>query len=277
MIVNCGPGETMRCFKRGAETAAAPPAAAPPPAPAANAPVDYSLWGSRGDMVGAVEAILAARRSTAAAAATVSADAVTAIAARTPKMDMRRGSSRALKGYTVSPNPYTECLYREQDLWTKIAYEGGLAKLCCPSYPEGNPPPWVAMPSEGKRYQQIGSILLPAVEGTDFLVTSFAVPTGYDGVIVSVVGMFTGTGFVEGSGDLHYRIQINRRWLKDYGDTQTTMGTVASPCMIYRGGVRLRTQEVVRYWVQLGAGALGRLDPTGRLVCAFFGWFYPQV
>jgi hypothetical protein len=103
------------------------------------------------------------------------------------------------------------------------------------------------------------------------------VPTGYDGVIVSVINMFTGPGFVEGSGDLHYRIRINRRWLKDYGDIQTTLGTVASPCMIYRGGVKLRTHEVVQYWVQLGAGALGRLDPTGRIVCAFFGWFYPQV
>ena len=133
------------------------------------------------------------------------------------------------------------------------------------------------MPSEGRRYQQIGSILLPIAEGADNLVTTFQVPTGYDGVIVSIVNMYTGAGFVEGSGDLHYRIQINRRWLKDYGDIQTTLGTVASPCMIYRGGVKLRTQEVVQYWVQLGAGALGRLDPTGRLVCAFFGWFYPQV
>jgi hypothetical protein len=193
-------------------------------------------------------------------------------------INMQTGSAAQRGGYTVPPNPYTECLYREQRMWSNIEARGGLYRLCCPSMPgKGDPPPWVAMPSQGRRYQQIGSILLPAVEGVDNLVTTFSVPTGYDGVIVSIVGMFTGTGFVEGSGDLHYRIQINRRWLKDYGDIQTTMGTVASPCMIYRGGVRLRTQETVRYWVQVGAGGLGHLDPTGRIVCAFFGWFYPQV
>jgi hypothetical protein len=267
MIVNCGPSQAVRCFERGAETGVSSPppavAAAPPPAPAAQ-PADFSLWGDRADTVGVVQYLAeqAAMRG----------------AMRGPKMNMQTGSSRPLKGYTVQPNPFTQCLYRERDLWDHIVSQGGLTRLCCPSMPgKGDPPPWVAMPSEGRRYQQIGSILLPAVEGTDFLVTTFQVPVGYDGVIVSIVNMFTGAGFVEGSGDIHYRIQINRRWLKDYGDIQTTMGTVASPCMIYRGGVRLRTQEVVRYWVNLGAGALGRLDPTGRIVCAFFGWFYPQV
>lgn len=248
----------MHCSRGGAET----PAPVAQPAPAAG-PVDYSLWGGRGDMVGVVQ-YLAERQAAMAAAGR-------------PKMDLSRGNSRSAAGYVKQPNPATECLYREQSLWKEIAARGGLQGLCCPTKPKGGAPPWVAMPSEGRRFQQIGSIILPVVANTDTLVTTLAVPTGYDGVIVSVVNMFTGTGFVEGSGDLHYRIQINRRWLKDYGDIQTTMGTVASPCMIYRGGVKLRTQEVVRYWVSVTAAGLGNLLPGGRIVCAFFGWFYPQV
>lgn len=259
-IVPCdAQGNLLRCFVRGAEFgAAAPPQAAP-----ASGPVDYSLWGGRGDMVGVVQ-YLAGRQADVAAAGR-------------PGMDLARGTSKSVAGYTKAPNPSTERLYREQGLWKEIGARGGLQGLCCPSMPKDQPPPWVAMPSSGRRFQQIGSIVLPAVAGVDNLVTTFAVPTGYDGVIVSIVNMFTGTGFVEGSGDLHYRIQINRRWLKDYGDIQTTLGTVASPSMIYRGGVRLRTQEVIGYWVQITAAGLGNLDPTGRIVCAFFGWFYPQV
>lgn len=256
MIVPCdAQGNLLRCFVRGGEFATA----AAQPAPPAD-PVDYSLWGNRGDMVGVVQ-YLAGQQE----------------AARRPSMDLSRGNSRSAAGYVKQPNSATECLYREQGLWKEIAARGGLQGLCCPTKPKGGAPPWVAMPSEGRRFQQIGSIVLPVVANTDTLVTTLAVPTGYDGVIVSVVNMFTGTGFVEGSGDLHYRIQINRRWLKDYGDIQTTMGTVASPCMIYRGGVKLRTQEVVRYWVSVTPAGLGNLLPGGRIVCAFFGWFYPQV
>lgn len=276
MIIPCDrKGMLMRCFEPGLEVALGPPPApdAPfePVSQPLTGPVDFSLWMGRGDAVGQAGA------PPEEAAFQPGADAVARMRSYGRKVDVATGTSRDLSVYMKRPNPYTECLYREQALWKQIEARGGLKGLCCPTLPSGTLPPWVAMPSSGRRFQQIGSIPRPGVEGTDLLVTTFQVPIGFDGVIVSVVGMFTGAGFVEGSGDLHYRIEINRRWLKDYGDVQTTMGTVASPCMIYRGGVRLRTQEVVRYWVQLGAGALGRLDPLGRIVCAFFGWFYPQV
>lgn len=302
MIIPCDrQGTLMRCFEPGEESALIVPANQPfePVTPPLTGPVDFSLWMGRNDAVGAAAAASpqggdaaaaagafqwgaatappAQRGAAAAASSQPGAASVARYRKQERSLDLRRGVSHELESYTARPNLYTTCLYREQAMWREIESRGGLRGLCCPSMPAGEMPPWVSMPASGRRFQQIGSIPRPAVEGVDTLVATLNVPTGFDGVIVSVVSMFTGAGFVEGSGDIHYRIQINRRWLKDYGDIQTTLGTVASPCMIYRGGVRLRTQEVCRYWVQLGPGALGRLDPLGRFVCAFFGWFYPQV
>jgi hypothetical protein len=179
-------------------------------------------------------------------------------------------------GVLEQPNAFTECLYRDGALWGEIIARGGIEAVCCPAMSNaGVTPPWIAMPPEGRRFQQIGSIPTGVVENTDLLVLTFDVPLGYDGVIVSIVQMFTAAGFAEGSGDLNWRIRINRRWLKDFGNTTTTLGTVAAPCMIYRGGIRLRTKQVVSYFVNLGTGATGRLDPNGRIICACFGWFYP--
>lgn len=297
MIVPCGPGQTMDCFEPGYEVPADVPVTAAwleRQAPTVPVPLpNFSLWDNRGDAVGTGSTAIVpgpyasspyapgvygqGQGQTQAGHDDRAVSCIRRVGHGRGTVNMQTGSSRLQSTFTAPPNPFTQCLYREQSLWSRIAMEGGLHKLCCPSTPTDQPPPWVAMPSAGRHFQEIGSIILPLAEGVDNLVTTVAVPTGYDGVIVSVMNMYTGGGFVEGSGDLHFRIQINRRWLKDYGDIRTTLGSVAAPYAIYRSGIRLRTHEVVRYWVNLGAGALGRLDPTGRIVCGFFGWFYPQV
>lgn len=178
----------------------------------------------------------------------------------------------------VAPNLFRVCL--ERDYMTEMAIQkaGGLKELCCPASQSGTNPPWIAMPPEGRPFKKVAGVTVgggTTPEGTNTQVVQFDVPTGYDGVIVSVVNMFTGTGFVEASGDLNWRIQINRRWLKDYGNIQTTLGSLQSPSYIYRGAVRLFEQQRVTYYVNLGSGALGRLS-AGNIVCAFFGWFYPH-
>lgn len=190
-----------------------------------------------------------------------------------------RSSTGADPGVLVPPNPWTACLYREQDVWHQIIARGGLHAVCCPA--AANPygaPPWIAMPPEGRRFQKFGNILVSAFAGEniDTEVFNFEVPTGYEGVIVSIIQQFVGNGFVEGSGDIHWRIRVNRRWVKDYGDTITSLGTTQSPCYIYRGGIRLYSKQLVSYFAMLGTGATGRLDPNGRIITATFGWFYPM-
>jgi hypothetical protein len=176
-----------------------------------------------------------------------------------------------------APNVWSACLYGETELWREIMKLGGPSVFCCPAAKSDDLPPWVSMPPEGRRYQQIYAQVLPAVEQVDFLLGQFRVPDGYDAVIVSVVNLFTGGGFAEASGDIRWRIRINQRYLKDYGDIRTTIGSLTSPFALYRGGVRLKTQDLVQYWAQIGVGGLNNLAPAGRVVGAFFGWYYPTM
>jgi hypothetical protein len=172
------------------------------------------------------------------------------------------------------PNECDLLLRKEGALWSMIQAQGGLQKICCPQTPSYDKPPYLIMPPQGRQYQEINSIPLPPNNGLDVLVTEFFVPTGYDGVITSVTNFYTGAGFVEGSGDLTWRIQVGLRWARNFGNIETTLGSLASPCPLFRGGLRLTAEQRVRYFVNhaAGSGLAG-----GRVICAFFGWFYPAV
>ncbi len=170
------------------------------------------------------------------------------------------------------PNAAAKRLDREYDLFVRIAGSGGLQQICCPPSYLYEKPPYLVMPPEGRQYQEINSIALPANNGTDTVVTTFKVPTGYDGVITSIVNMYTGAGFVEGSGNLTWRIMVGRRWGRNLGSIQTTLGSLTSPCPLFRGGIRVCSQQVCTYYVN---HAVASALAGGRIVCAFFGWFYP--
>ena len=170
------------------------------------------------------------------------------------------------------PNPFNRCIDHEVALWTYIQRCGGL-KVLCPghSYPD---PPWVKMPGQGKRFGHPSSITLPAADGADHLVQSFIVPYGYDGVIVAPVNLYTGQGFEEGSGVLTWRIKLNMRWVKDYGNIQTTIGSLTQPYYNANSQILLLSGQLVQYFVNRQAGDLSLNG--GRIICGLWGWFWPR-
>jgi hypothetical protein len=172
----------------------------------------------------------------------------------------------------MEPNACAQTLTRRKHLWEVINDSGGLQKICCHNRKVYKDPPWLKMPAEGRQYQEIGSIVTPAADGNDYVVHQFKVPTGYDGVITSVTNFYTGAGFAEGSGNIVWRVTIGRAWLRNFGNIETTLGSLTSPCPLFRGGVRVYSDQVVSYYVNIPV-----LSPIagGRIVCAFFGWFYP--
>lgn len=173
----------------------------------------------------------------------------------------------------ASPNTADRLLFDEGVMFERIRRAGGLQKICCPAKYVYDKPPYLVMPPEARQYQEINSIPLPAANGTDTVVNTFKVPTGYDGVITSIAHYWTGAGFVEGSGDLIWRIKLQNRYARNLGNVDTTLGSLTSPCPLFRGGVRVYSQQQITYYVNhsLASGLAG-----GRIVCAVFGWFYPM-
>jgi hypothetical protein len=181
-------------------------------------------------------------------------------------------------GKGLLPNQWDAALRQDTAVWYTISCCGGIKDLCrrpgTPKYPDDEQP-WVQMPAQGKRFQEIQTVLLANfVLNTDLAVVTFQVPIGYDGVINATTNHFLGLGFAEGSGDIEWRIQLSRRYAPDYGLILTTLGDLTSPAGFAGNGIRVYSNEVIRYLARITNFAT--LDPAGRVLCALSGWFYPR-
>lgn len=186
------------------------------------------------------------------------------------------------KQYESGLNEFDACLCRDHQMWDAIIQAGGLKTVCCP---QGRPPykdrPWVSMPKEGRRFKPIGSILVGdevPFTGTDILVMSERVPVGYDGVISDVVcNIFSpGAGFIDGSGDVTWRLSADKRFLRDMGNLTVQVGSLTSPSPVSRGMLRVYSHDLIEFFVNFAVGAEARVSPNARIICSVTGWFYPR-
>ncbi len=172
------------------------------------------------------------------------------------------------------PTSYNGCLESELMLWQKINDCGGLLAICPGrKYTE---PPWVRMPQQGKRFLQISSIALPPADGVDHLIKSFKVPYGYDGCIVTPIFNTDGVvGFQQGSGDLTWRLQLNQRWVRDFGAVTTYLASTTTPYAVNIGQIILQSGQLVQIFVNRSVASSGTIS-GGRVIGAASGWFWPR-
>jgi len=139
--------------------------------------------------------------------------------------------------------------------------------------------PYANMPPGGRELQQIAALPFLSYpnppDGSDQLVLSVTAPLGYDGIITKVVNMFTGTGFVEGSGGIAWRVKIGNKYARNLGNILFTYGSLTDPFVIPGVGVPIVSGQTLRYLVNIPA-----ISPVGgqnaQIICAVFGWFYPR-
>jgi hypothetical protein len=177
-----------------------------------------------------------------------------------------------------NPNHFDRRLEMDTNIWYTISCLGGISRLCRRAeqvqYAESDPP-WISMPQQGRRFQEIATQpLANFVLNTDLVIVTFQCPIGYDGVIMGNCNRFVGLGFAEGSGDIEWRIQLSRRYAPDYGLVLTSLGDMTAPTAFSGGGIRIYSNQVIRYLARITNFAT--LDPNGRVLSALSGWFFPR-
>ena len=106
------------------------------------------------------------------------------------------------------------------------------------------PYPWdedtqnpVPIPKGAVPVRQAKGITTPATAAGDQTILSYVVPQGYDALITSFWFSYSGTGFVQGSGDLLFRIQQNQRYLKGLSNVPFLIGAPKFPCPMTEGQI----------------------------------------
>jgi len=128
-----------------------------------------------------------------------------------------------------------------------------------------------------------GAIPLPAPADGEVTVLSFSVPIGYDGLITAQCNGYINGGvgqFVEGSGDIVWRIPINnvstRRYLKDSGAIYFSLGQ-SNIFQRITGGYRIYSGNTVSV-VALAPNTSGALPGpgVGQVFAGLRGYFFPR-
>lgn len=128
-----------------------------------------------------------------------------------------------------------------------------------------------------------GQIVLPTTLSGDNTVFQFRVPVGFDGIILgqfhgyyrTPVGVIIPPNYIEGSGDIIWRISANGRFVRDCGEMIVTLGTIRSQSPI-AGGIQLRSQDLVKYIVNV-PNTSGSLAPgQGSIIAGMHGYFWPR-
>lgn len=178
------------------------------------------------------------------------------------------------------------------DAWKMLCAQKGMAGTlpslgrmgaeCAPTEERSSgywPYPWIEMPPGGEPFDEFNSIVTPNANGVETVVLNFEVPYAYDGIILGVFNGFTGPGFVEGSGNLIWRIRLGQANLqgkpvRNYSNIRVTLGSLAQARSV-QGGIVVQSGQTVQYTVTHAIGS--PIIPAGtRIICNITGFYWPR-
>ena len=89
-------------------------------------------------------------------------------------------------------------------------------------------PLWVDPPSQWENIDQLNYVALPAI-GSIATILSYTVPIGRNGVIQKIANNFVGGGWVEGTGDVIWRILVDGAGIPGANSYTNILGSLGSP------------------------------------------------
>jgi hypothetical protein len=131
-------------------------------------------------------------------------------------------------------------------------------------------PVFIYPPAQSEPIDEAGYVLLPAIAAEATVVT-FLVPRGRNGVIKKIANNFVGGGWVEGTGDVIWRIEINGVSYQGYQAIVNSLGNPSSPTEL-PGFIHIVEGQTVSIIVANVAVIVAGQLSGGR----FMGYHYPR-
>jgi hypothetical protein len=120
-----------------------------------------------------------------------------------------------------------------------------------------------------------GKLLTPADGGAaDHTVLEFWVPTGYHCSLLAYYTVYTGTGFVQGSGDIAWRIRVGNAWARNAGNLLFALGDSAGTVTLGTA-IELAGDDRVQFQVNVPNVSGLILVGASYILCGVQGWLYP--
>lgn len=109
----------------------------------------------------------------------------------------------------------------------------------------------------------------PAPGAAAIDVVTLTVPRGFNGRIKQIAIVHVGGGFIDGSGNVIWRVKVNGAAVQGMQNLQSQLGTYAQPAETY---IAVHENDLVEVTAEVPAGQPAMAGtPAARLV----GWFFP--
>lgn len=132
-----------------------------------------------------------------------------------------------------------------------------------------------AVPPGAVPLHRVAGIVTPAPAAGDQTILEYRVPTGYDGLLAGIFHFYSGAGFVQGSGDILWRLRVNLHYVEDLGNIAYALGSPQSPIPLTEGQILLSNQ-VVRYIVNV-PNLSGQIQVgQSQISAGLFGFLWPR-
>lgn len=170
--------------------------------------------------------------------------------------------------------------FRRRHLGQPASAPSGPAQLAPfdPAHRRPDLPPWIYAPVNFENVDKINYVLVPAI-GSTATIVSYVVPPGRNGIINKVACNFVGGGWIEGTGDILWRILADGTpppGAVDYDAILASLGSPAQPTGIT--GFRFFENQIITVVAfNNPAGPNGGVIVAGQRVGArLTGYNYPR-
>jgi len=137
------------------------------------------------------------------------------------------------------------------------------------------PFPWLMPSADAEPFDEPGNIEVPAPGAGDTAILTFRCPVGFQGLLLGHQHQYFGTGFIQGSGGLLWRIAIDGNFPRGLGAMPFEMGALQQNRPLFAPVRFVENQEIV-YSVNVPALSPVATGAGNYTIAAVAGWLYPM-